>query len=72
MKTLTVRLPDSPIKQIEIEARRRKLSKSDVVRERLARVTVPRSQRLVSVDSVADIIGSVDCQEIQACERRRI
>ena len=37
MKTLTVRLPDSLAAAIEAESRRRKLSKSDIVRERLER-----------------------------------
>ena len=36
MKTLTVRLPETVVAEIEAESRRRKLSKSDVVRERLA------------------------------------
>ena len=36
MKTLTVRLPEALVAQIEGESRRRKLSKSDVVRERLS------------------------------------
>jgi hypothetical protein len=58
MKTLTVRLPDALIAQIEAEARRRKLSKSDVVRERLGRAEKPR--RSVSLDGIADIVGSVD------------
>ena len=35
MKTLTVRLPEDLIAQIEAESRRRRLSKSDVLRERL-------------------------------------
>ena len=35
MKTLTVRLPEALAAEIESEPRRRKLSKSDVVRERL-------------------------------------
>ena len=35
MKTLTVRLPEALAAEIEFELRRRKLSKSDVVRERL-------------------------------------
>jgi predicted transcriptional regulator len=36
MKTLTVRLPDALVAQIEHESRARRVSKSDVVRERLA------------------------------------
>jgi hypothetical protein len=35
METLTVRRPEALIAQIEVESWRRRLSKSDVVRERL-------------------------------------
>ena len=58
MKTLTVRLPDSMAAQIEAESRRRKLSKSDVVRERLAGAESPR--RTASFDAISDLVGSVD------------
>jgi hypothetical protein len=37
MKTLTVRLPEALVSQIEHESRARGLSKSDIVRERLTR-----------------------------------
>jgi Arc/MetJ-type ribon-helix-helix transcriptional regulator len=59
MKTLTVRLPEALAAQIEAESRERKLSKSDVVRERLS---VARSRRRgpTSLDVVYDLIGSVD------------
>ena len=59
MKALTVRLPEVLFAQIENESRRRKLSKSDVVRERL---TVPKARWRTSaaIDSIADLIGSVD------------
>ena len=59
MKTLTVRLPEDLIAQIEAESQRRRLSKSDVVRERL---TTRRSHgnRSTLLDAVADVIGSVD------------
>ncbi len=60
MKTLTVRLPDALISQIEVESRRRKLSKSDVVRERLTRAAVSSRQRPALLDAIADLIGSVD------------
>ena len=36
MKTLTVRLPEALVAEIEAESRDRKLPKSDVVRERLS------------------------------------
>ncbi len=57
MKTLTVRLPEALVAQIEAESRRRKLSKSDVVRERL---TAPRERRPPVLDAIADVVGSVD------------
>jgi hypothetical protein len=58
MRTLTVRLPEALVAQIEAESRRRKLSKSDIVRERLA-VRQERN-RTSSLDAIADLIGSVD------------
>lgn len=58
MKTLTVRLPEALAAQIEAESRRRNLSKSDVVRERLAGTKQPR-QHAVS-DAIADLVGSID------------
>jgi Arc/MetJ-type ribon-helix-helix transcriptional regulator len=58
MKTLTVRLPEPLVADIEAESRGRKLSKSDVVRERLERA--PRQQRrAASLDTIADLVGSV-------------
>jgi Arc/MetJ-type ribon-helix-helix transcriptional regulator len=60
MKTLTVRLPEGLVAQIEAESRRRKLSKSDVVRERLNRAVGSRRERPASFDAIADIVGSVD------------
>jgi hypothetical protein len=59
VKTLTVRLPESLVADIEAESRERKLTKSIVVRERLLHVP-RRSRRLPpSLAAVADLIGSV-------------
>lgn len=59
MKTLTVRLPEPLVADIEAESRGRKISKSDVVRERLE--TEPRKRRrATSLNAIADLIGSVD------------
>jgi Arc/MetJ-type ribon-helix-helix transcriptional regulator len=60
MKTLTVRLPEALIAQIEAESRRRRLSKSDVVRERLTETKRSRGNQSTLLDAVADVIGSVD------------
>jgi Arc/MetJ-type ribon-helix-helix transcriptional regulator len=58
MKTLTVRLPEPLVADIEAESRGRKLSKSDVVRERLERAP-RRRRRAASFDTIADLVGSV-------------
>jgi len=60
MKTLTVRLPESLVAQIEAESRRRKLSKSDVVRERLTGADSAHRRQPALLDAIADVIGSVD------------
>jgi hypothetical protein len=55
MKTLTIRLPDALVTEIEHESRTRRVSKSDVVRERLHR---PR-RAAASGDSMSELIGDV-------------
>lgn len=60
MKTLTVRLPEALVAQIEVESRRRRLSKSDVVRERLTQGNKSHRRPSVMLDAIADIVGSVD------------
>jgi len=59
MKTFTIRLTEPLAAEIEAEARRRKISKSDVVRERLETATRRRG-RAAALNSIADLIGSVD------------
>ena len=60
MKTLTVRLPEALVAQIEAESRERKLSKSDVVRERLSDTAGPRRGSSAPLAAIADLVGSVD------------
>lgn len=59
MRTLTVRLPEPLVADIEAESRGRNISKSDVVRERLERAPRKR-RRTASLDVITDLIGSVD------------
>ena len=59
MKTLTVRLTEPLVADIEAESRGRKISKSDVVRERLERAS-RKPRRTTSLNAIADLIGSVD------------
>ena len=59
MKTLTVRLTELLVADIEAESRGRNISKSDVVRERLEHA--PRQRRgTASFNAIADLVGSVD------------
>jgi Arc/MetJ-type ribon-helix-helix transcriptional regulator len=58
MKTITVRLPEPLAAEIEAESRVRKISKSDVVRERLQHPS--RDRQSAPLEAIADLIGSVD------------
>jgi Arc/MetJ-type ribon-helix-helix transcriptional regulator len=59
VKTLTVRLPDSLVAEIELESCGRQCSKSDIVRERLQRAPSPARHKS-TLDTIGDLIGSVD------------
>ena len=59
MKTLTIRLPDSLVTEIEHESRVRRVSKSDVVRERLNQPPHAVSAGGSMRDLIGDLIGSV-------------
>jgi Arc/MetJ-type ribon-helix-helix transcriptional regulator len=58
VKTLTVRLPQPLVAEIEAESSGRRISKSDVVRERLQRGSKQR-RRAASLALIVDLIGSV-------------
>lgn len=60
MKTLTVRLPDALVAQIEAESRTRQISKSDVVRDRLVRAAPADRDNPASYDAIADLIGAAE------------
>lgn len=60
MKNLTLRLPESLVADIEADSRRRKISKSAVVREWLELAPRKRRRRAASLIAIADLIGSVD------------
>lgn len=70
MKTLTVRLPEPLVAQIDAESLERKVSKSEIVRERLqagARAVRGRS----AFDGIADLIGSVDGLPVDVSARKK-
>ena len=56
---MTIRLPDSLASQVEQEALARSISKSDVVRERLAEVTPARQGH-----PLADILAEIDSARV--------
>jgi Arc/MetJ-type ribon-helix-helix transcriptional regulator len=60
MKTITVRLPEPLVAEIEGESRLRKISKSDVVRERLQRGLGGQEDPAAPLEAIRDLIGSVD------------
>jgi hypothetical protein len=60
MKKFTVRLSDSLMAQIEAESRERKLSKSDVIRERLSHPAGLRRGQRATLAAIVDLVGSVD------------
>jgi len=59
MKTLTIRLPDSLVADIEQESQARRVSKSDVVRERLRPPHRVAGKRGTMREMIGDLIGSV-------------
>jgi Arc/MetJ-type ribon-helix-helix transcriptional regulator len=70
MKTLTVRLPEALVAEIEAESRERQRSKSDVIRERLTRAEKPRSKARLP-DSIADLVASVPSLSADLSERKK-
>jgi hypothetical protein len=61
VKTLTVRLPEALVGEIAAESCARKISKSDVVRERLRHgATSERWHRSNPLARIADLVGSID------------
>jgi Arc/MetJ-type ribon-helix-helix transcriptional regulator len=71
MKSLTVRLPEPLVAEIEAESRGRRCSKSDIVRERLQGAARPTRRQATPLDAIADLIGSVDGLAADVSARRK-
>ena len=71
MKTLTVRLPEPLVADIEAESRGRKITKSDVIRERLQLAGERARRQSATFDAIADLIGSVDGLPADLSARKR-
>lgn len=72
MKTLTVRLPEKLIAEIEHESQLCRISVSEVVRERLRRA--PEIQRAKSsgvLELIGDLIGSVEGLPADLSQRKK-
>jgi Arc/MetJ-type ribon-helix-helix transcriptional regulator len=59
VKTVAVRLPEELVAQIEAESRNRRMSKSDVIRERLSSTLSPRRRGRL-LDVIQEVTGSLD------------
>ena len=70
-KTLTVRLPEPLVAEIEAESRNRKITKSDLVRERLQFPARRLRRRSAGADAIADLIGSIDGLPADLSARKR-
>ena len=70
MTTLTVRLPEPLVAEIDAESTERGISRSEVVRERLTRAARP-SKDNAALNRIADLIGSVDGLPAEVSSRRK-
>jgi Arc/MetJ-type ribon-helix-helix transcriptional regulator len=72
MKTLTVRMPEALVADIEAESRGRKISKSDVIRDRLQVASGSAWRQAAPLGAIADLIGSVDdlAADLSACKKQ--
>jgi Arc/MetJ-type ribon-helix-helix transcriptional regulator len=70
MRTLTVRIPETLVAEIDAESRERKVSRSDVVRERLSLAVGSSRRRRATLDAIVDLIGSVDGLPIDLSARK--
>ena len=60
MKTLTVRLPESIVAELDAESRKREVSKSEIVRERPQAGRHAGRPHSPALAGIADLIGAVD------------
>ena len=70
MKTLTVRMPEALVAELEAESRDLQRSISDVVRERLTFAGQHRS-RPAAGSAIADLVGSVEGLPVDLSRRTK-
>jgi predicted DNA-binding protein len=59
MQTLVLRIPDELAEELEAEAKRLNLTKSEIARRRLSASSAP-AEPASGFDLIADLVGSVD------------
>jgi len=59
------------VAEIEVESRGRGCSKSDIVRERLQSAAKSTRHRSTVLDTISDLIGSVDGLPVDLSERKK-
>ena len=69
VKAITVRLPEPLIAQLDAESRARRISRSDVMRERLEHAEPKDTDDPLA--SIRDLIGSVDGGPPDLSERKK-
>ena len=73
MKTLTIRLPDVLVKRIEQESLARRVSKSDIVRERLAAAPpLPPDHPLADIFAEIDRLPATGPKRNAARDKKRL
>jgi hypothetical protein len=60
MQTLVLRIPDDLAKELEAEAKKARLTKSEVARRRLIAAGPQAHAAPSGIDLIADLIGSID------------
>ena len=71
MRNLTVRLPEPLVADIEAESRARRISKSDVIRERLEVAPHSKRNRAAWPEAIADVVGSVSELPVDLSSRKK-
>lgn len=60
MKTLVLRIPDDLAKELEAEAKKTRLTKSEVARRRLIAAGLQSQDPASGIGLIADLIGSIE------------
>lgn len=71
MKTLVIRIPDDLASELEAEAVRTNLTKSEVARRRLIAPGTQSHAELSGMDLIADLIGSVQGRPADLSARKK-